>query len=136
MEVRNEMLTVEEQQAKLLKKMHRMDMIRTAACAAVAVAVIVMALVTVPQLSEMLTRANTALAQLTEITEQLSSVDFEGMEQSILQLADTGTETLAAAAEELTVTMQGMQEIDFAALAEGVENFNAISSGMARLFGK
>jgi len=29
-----------------------------------------------------------------------------------------------------------MQKIDFDALAESIENFNAISSKMARLFGK
>ena len=37
MEVKKDILTIEEQQAKLLKKMRRMDMIRTLACVLVAV---------------------------------------------------------------------------------------------------
>ena len=134
MEVKTEILTVEQQQAKLLKKMRRMDLIRTLAC--VLVAVVVVAVILVPKLSAMLNQANVVLTELTAVTEKLNQVDLIGMTESITQLTQVGAESLATATDELTATMKGLQEIDFAALGESIENLNAISSGMARIFGR
>lgn len=136
MEVRNDILTVEEQQAKLLKKMRRMDMIRTLACVLVAVAAVGMAVILVPRVTGVLDQANTALTELTAVTEELSKIDFEGMSEGINTLTAVGAESIVSAAEEMTQTMEDMQKIDFDALAESIENFNTISSKMARLFGK
>lgn len=136
MEVKTEILTVEQQQAKLLKKMRRMDLIRTLACVLVAVVVVGMAVILVPKLSAMLNQANVVLTELTAVTEKLNQVDLIGMTESITQLTQVGAESLATATDELTATMKGLQEIDFAALGESIENLNAISSGMARIFGR
>lgn len=136
MEVKTEILTVEQQQAKLLKKMRSMDLIRTLACVLVAVVVVGMAVILVPKLSAMLNQANVVLTELTAVTEELNQVDLIGMTESITQLTQVGAESLATATDELTATMKGLQEIDFAALGESIENLNAISSGMARIFGR
>ena len=136
MEVKTEILTVEQQQAKLLKKMRRMDLIRTLACVLVAVMAVGMAVILVPKLSAMLNQANVVLTELTAVTEELNQVDLIGMTESITQLTQVGAESLETATDELTATMKGLQEIDFAALGESIENLNAISSGMARIFGR
>ena len=136
MEVKKDILTIEEQQAKLLKKMRRMDMIRTVACVLVAVVAVGMAAIIMPRLTGMLDQANIALTELTAVTEELNKIDFEGMSEGINTLTAVGAESIVAAAEEMTETMHNMQQIDFGALAEGIENFNAVSSGFARLFGK
>ena len=136
MEVKKDILTIEEQQAKLLKKMRRMDMIRTLACVLVAVVAVGIAITLVPRVNTMLDQANTALTELTAVTEDLNKIDFEGMSQGINTLTAVGAESILAAAGEMTETMHNMQKIDFDALAESIENFNAISSKMARLFGK
>jgi len=136
MEVKKDILTIEEQQAKLLKKMRRMDMIRTIACVLVAVVAVGMAAILMPRLTGMLDQANIALTELTAVTEELNKIDFEGMSEGINTLTAVGAESIVAAAEEMTETMHNMQQIDFGALAEGIENFNAVSSGFARLFGK
>ena len=136
MEVKKDILTIEEQQAKLLKKMRRMDMIRTVACVLVAVVAVGMAAILMPRLTGMLDQANIALTELTAVTEELNKIDFEGMSEGINTLTAVGAESIVAAAEEMTETMHNMQQIDFGALAEGIENFNAVSSGFARLFGK
>lgn len=136
MEVKNDILTVEEQQARLLKKMRRMDMIRTLACVLVAVVAVGIAITLVPRVNAMLDQANTALTELTAVTEELNKIDFEGMSEGINTLTAVGAESILAAAGEMTETMHNMQQIDFAALAESIENFNSISSKMAKLFGK
>ena len=136
MEVKKDILTIEEQQAKLLKKMRRMDMIRTLACVLVAVVAVGIAITLVPRVNTMLDQANTALTELTAVTEDLNKMDFEGMSEGINTLTAVGAESILAAAGEMTETMHNMQKIDFDALAESIENFNAISSKMARLFGK
>ena len=136
MEVKKDILTSEEQQAKLLKKMRRMDMIRTLACVLVAVVAVGIAVTLVPRVNTMLDQANTALTELTAVTEDLNKIDFEGMSEGINTLTAVGAESILAAAGEMTETMHNMQKIDFDALAESIENFNAISSKMARLFGK
>jgi len=136
MEVKKDILTIEEQQAKLLKKMRRMDMIRTIACVLVAVVAVGMAAILMPRLTGMLDQANIALTELTAVTEELNKIDFEGTSEGINTLTAVGAESIVAAAEEMTETMHNMQQIDFGALAEGIENFNAVSSGFARLFGK
>lgn len=136
MEVKKDILTIEEQQAKLLKKMRRMDMIRTLACVLVAVVAVGIAVTLVPRVNTMLDQANTALTELTAVTEDLNKIDFEGMSDGINTLTAVGAESILAAAGEMTETMHNMQKIDFDALAESIENFNAISSKMARLFGK
>ena len=136
MEVKKDILTIEEQQAKLLKKMRRMDMIRTVVCVLVAVVAVGMAAILMPRLTGMLDQANIALTELTAVTEELNKIDFEGMSEGINTLTAVGAESIVAAAEEMTETMHNMQQIDFGALAEGIENFNAVSSGFARLFGK
>ena len=136
MEVKKDILTIEEQQAKLLKKMRRMDMIRTLACVLVAVVAVGIAVTLVPRVNTMLVQANTALTELTAVTEDLNKIDFEGMSEGINTLTAVGAESILAAAGEMTETMHNMQKIDFDALAESIENFNAISSKMARLFGK
>jgi len=135
-EVKKDILTIEEQQAKLLKKMRRMDMIRTIACVLVAVVAVGIAITLVPRVNAMLDQANTALTELTAVTEDLNKIDFEGMSEGINTLTAVGAESILAAAGEMTETMHNMQKIDFDALAESIENFNAISSKMARLFGK
>lgn len=136
MEVKNEILTIEEQQAKLLKKMRRMDMIRTLACVLVAVVAVGMAVILMPRITGMLDTADAALTELTAVTKELNKIDFEGMSEGINTLTAVGAESILAAAGEMTETMHNMQKIDFDALAESIENFNAISSKMARLFGK
>ena len=136
MEVKKDILTIEEQQAKLLKKMRRMDMIRTLACVLVAVVAVGIAITLVPRVNAMLDQANTALTELTAVTEELNKIDFEGMSEGINTLTAVGAESILAAAGEMTETMHNMQQIDFAALAESIENFNSISSKMAKLFGK
>ena len=136
MEVKKDILTIEEQQAKLLKKMRRMDMIRTLACVLVAVVAVGIAVTLVPRVNTMLDQANTALTELTAVTEDLNKIDFEGMSEGINTLTAVGAESILAAAGEMTETMHNMQKIDFDALAESIENFNAISTKMARLFGK
>ena len=136
MDVKKDILTIEEQQAKLLKKMRRMDMIRTLACVLVAVVAVGIAVTLVPRVNTMLDQANTALTELTAVTEDLNKIDFEGMSEGINTLTAVGAESILAAAGEMTETMHNMQKIDFDALAESIENFNAISSKMARLFGK
>ena len=136
MEVKKDILTIEEQQAKLLKKMRRMDMIRTLACVLVAVVAVGIAVTLVPRVNTMLDQANTALTELTAVTEDLNKIDFEGMSEGINTLTAVGAESILAAAGEMTETMHNMQKRDFDALAESIENFNAISSKMARLFGK
>ena len=136
MEVKKDILTIEEQQAKLLKKMRRMDMIRTLACVLVAVVAVGIAVTLVPRVNTMLDQANTALTELTAVTEDLNKIDFEGMSEGINTLTAVGAESILAAAGEMTETMHNMQKIDFDALAESIENFNTISSKMARLFGK
>ena len=136
MEVKKDILTIEEQQAKLLKKMRRMDMIRTLACVLVAVVAVGIAITLVPRVNTMLDQANTALTELTAVTEDLNKIDFEGMSEGINTLTAVGAESILAAAGEMTETMHNMQKIDFDALAESIENFNAISTKMARLFGK
>ena len=136
MEVKKDILTVEEQQARLLKKMRRMDMIRTLACVLVAVVAVGIAVTLVPRVNAMLDQANTALTELTAVTEELNKIDFEGMSEGINTLTAVGAESILAAAGEMTETMHNMQQIDFAALAESIENFNSISSKMAKLFGK
>ena len=136
MEVKKDILTIEEQQAMLLKKMRRMDMIRTLACVLVAVVAVGIAVTLVPRVNTMLDQANTALTELTAVTEDLNKIDFEGMSEGINTLTAVGAESILAAAGEMTETMHNMQKIDFDALAESIENFNAISSKMARLFGK
>ena len=136
MEVKKDILTIEEQQAKLLKKMRRMDMIRTLACVLVAVVAVGIAITLVPRVNTMLDQANTALTELTAVTEDLNKIDFEGMSEGINTLTAVGAESILAAAGDMTETMHNMQKIDFDALAESIENFNAISSKMARLFGK
>lgn len=136
MEVKKDILTLEEQQAKLLKKMRRMDMIRTIACVLVAVAAVGMAVILMPRLTNLLDQANAALTELTAVTEELNKIDFEGMSEGINTLTAVGAESIVAAADEMTETMHNMQQIDFGALAEGIENFNAVSSGFAKLFGR
>ena len=136
MEVKKDILTIEEQQAKLLKKMRRMDMIRTLACVLVAVVAVGIAVTLVPRVNTMLDQANTALTELTAVTEDLNKIDFEGMSEGINTLTAVGAESILAAAGEMTETMHNMQKIDFDALSESIENFNAISTKMARLFGK
>ena len=136
MEVKKDILTIEEQQAKLLKRMRRMDMIRTLACVLVAVVAVGIAVTLVPRVNTMLDQANTALTELTAVTEDLNKIDFEGMSEGINTLTAVGAESILAAAGEMTETMHNMQKIDFDALAESIENFNAISTKMARLFGK
>lgn len=136
MEVKKDILTIEEQQAKLLKKMRRMDMIRTLACVLVAVVAVGIAITLVPRVNTMLDQANTALTELTAVTEDLNKIDFEGMSEGINTLTAVGAESILAAAGEMTETMHNMQKIDFDALSESIENFNAISTKMARLFGK
>ena len=121
--------TAEELQAQLLRKMHSMDLIRTAACVLVAVVVLVSAVVVLP-------RANSILTNADNTVNELQQVDFIAMSEGITELTRVGSESLTGATVELIKTMQQLQSIDFEALSESIENLNTVSDGMAKLFGK
>ena len=113
--------TAEELQAQLLRKMHSMDLIRTAACVLVAVVVLVSAVVVLPRANSILTNADNTVNELSAVVDELTRV---------------GSESLTGATVELIKTMQQLQSIDFEALSESIENLNTVSEGMAKLFGK
>ena len=114
--------TAEELQAQLLRKMHSMDLIRTAACVLVAVVVLVSAVVVLPRANSILTNADNTVNELSAVVDELQQVDFIAMSEG--------------ATVELIKTMQQLQSIDFEALSESIENLNTVSEGMAKLFGK
>ena len=120
--------TAEELQAQLLRKMHSMDLIRTAACVLVAVVV--------PRANSILTNADNTVNELSAVVDELQQVDFIAMSEGITELTRVGSESLTGATVELIKTMQQLQSIDFEALSESIENLNTVSAGMAKLFGK
>ena len=124
--------TAEELQAQLLRKMHSMDLIRTAACVLVAVVVLVSAVVVLPRANSILTNADNTVNELSAVVDELQQVDFI----AITELTRVGSESLTGATVELIKTMQQLQSIDFEALSESIENLNTVSEGMAKLFGK
>ena len=111
--------TAEELQAQLLRKMHSMDLIRTAACVLVAVVVL-----------------DNTVNELSAVVDELQQVYFIAMREGITELTRVGSESLTGATVELIKTMQQLQSIDFEALSESIENLNTVSDGMAKLFGK
>ena len=121
--------TAEELQAQLLRKMHSMDLIRTAACVLVAVVVL-------PRANSILTNADNTVNELSAVVDELQQVDFIAMSEGITELTRVGSESLTGATVELIKTMQQLQSIDFEALSESIENLNTVSEGMAKLFGK
>ena len=117
--------TAEELQAQLLRKMHSMDLIRTAAC-----------VVVLPRANSILTNADNTVNELSAVVDELQQVDFIAMSEGITELTRVGSESLTGATVELIKTMQQLQSIDFEALSESIENLNTVSDGMAKLFGK
>ncbi len=128
--------TAEELQAQLLRKMHKMDLIRTAACVLVAVVALVSAVVVLPRANSILTNADNTVNELSAVVDELQQVDFIAMSEGITELTRVGSESLTGATVELIKTMQQLQSIDFEALSESIENLNTVSEGMAKLFGK
>ena len=128
--------TAEELQAQLLRKMHSMDLIRTAACVLVAVVVLVSAVVVLPRANSILTNADNTVNELSAVVDELQQVDFIAMSEGITELTRECSESLTGATVELIKTMQQLQSIDFEALSESIENLNTVSDGMAKLFGK
>ena len=128
--------TAEELQAQLLRKMHSMDLIRTAACVLVAAVALVSAAVVLPRASSILTNADNTVNELSAVVDQLQQVDFIAMSEGITELTRAGSESLTDAAAELIKTLRQLQAIDFEALSESIDNLNTVSGGMARLFGR
>lgn len=131
-----EVNTTRDEQLELLKKIHRQSKLRTWACVAIA-AIIAIAVVTIlPMVSSVMPKLDSLLSELNGITATLSEIDFVGLTDSITELTVVGTESLSAASEELSAAMEGLNKIDFDALSEAIDNFNAVSNKMARLFGR
>ena len=128
--------TAEELQAKLLRKMHRMDLIRTVACVLVAVVALVSAAVVLPRGNSILINADNTVNELSAVVDELQQVDFIAMSEGITELTRVGSESLTDATVELIKTMQQLQSVDFEALSESIDNLNTVSGGMAKLFGK
>ena len=128
--------TAEELNARLLRKMHKMDLIRTVACVLVAAVVLVSAVVVLPRANSILTNADNTVNELSAVVDELQQVDFIAMSEGITEHTRVGSESLTGATVELIKTMQQLQSIDFEALSESIENLNTVSEGMAKLFGK
>ncbi len=126
----------EELQARLLRKMHKMDLIRTVACVLVAAVALVSAAVVLPRANSILANADSTVNQLSAVVDELQQVDFVEMSEGITELTRVGSRSLTEATVELIETMRQLQSIDFEALSESIENLNAVSEGMAKLFGK
>ena len=77
--------TAEELQAQLLRKMHSMDLIRTAACVLVAVVVLVSAVVVLPRANSILTNADNTVNELSAVVTNCSRW-FHRHERGITEL--------------------------------------------------
>ena len=126
----------EELNARLLRKMHKMDLIRTVACVLVAAVALVSAVVVLPRANSILTNADNTVNELSAVVDELQQVDFIAMSEGITELTRVGSQSLTEATAELIEIMQQLQSIDFEALSESIENLNTVSEGMAKLFRK
>ena len=92
-----------------------------------------------PQVSEILTQAKGAVAQvgtvldyLEQTSAQLAQVDYAGMVGGVDSLVTTGQQSLEA-------TMEKLNSIDFEALNKAIQDLSAVTQSLAnvtRIFGR
>ena len=119
----------ESREAKLLKKLHFLSLLRTAACIVIMLVICYAVFTVLPQISATLT-------QFSDLGEQLNQLDLAAMTDSVTNMAEVGADSIVKASGELSATMEGLSAIDFEALAKSVDNLSAVSNALSRVFGR
>lgn len=116
-----------EQIEDLNRKQLRTGRIRTLltlVMAACCVGVLILVAGLLPQIREMITQAETVLANLEQTTAQLASADLEGMVGNVNALVASGQQT-----------MDKLGTLDFEKLNQAIADLAAVVEGLARFFG-
>lgn len=116
-----------QEQADYAKRAWIMSLISTIAVMIVAVFIVVYGAFLMPKVNRMLAQAESSLANIQKITEEVASVDFEGLISDVGGLVET-TE------EDLNVTMRKIEGINFEQLNKAIEDLSNVIEPMANFF--
>lgn len=116
-----------QEQADYAKRAWIMSLISTIAVMIVAVFIVVYGAFLMPKVNRMLAQAESSLANIQKITEEVASVDFEGLISDVGGLVET-TE------EDLNVTMRKIEGINFEQLNKAIEDLSNVIEPMAYFF--
>lgn len=117
------------EQLKLLKKIHRMGVIRTIACVLVFAVAAGSALYVLPGV-------NNLVGKLTVVADNLEQIDVTYMTESVTNLAVTGTEGIETALEEVTNALDTINKLDIDTLNQSIADLGAVVEPMAKFFKK
>lgn len=107
--------------------LQRMQCLMMVVCAVCCVAVLVMILEFLPQVSAVIDQMETVLSNLERTTEDLAAMDLQKMVEDVDELVVTGQESLEK-------TMEKLESIDFDALNEAISDLKAVIEPLAKLF--
>lgn len=116
-----------QEQADYAKRAWIMSLISTIAVMIVAVFIVVYGAFLMPKVNRMLAQAESSLANIQKITEEVASVDFEGL------IDDVGG-LVATTEEDLGVTMRKIEDIDFEQLNKAIRDLSNVIEPMANFF--
>ena len=87
------------------------------------------------QVEDMMVTAEAALTDLSEVSRQLSAVDFAGMLQRVDTLITETQTGLNTALGESQAALQKIQQIDIASLNQSIYDLRAVVTPLKNLFG-
>ena len=116
-----------QEQADYAKRAWIMSLISTIAVLIVALFILLYGAFLMPKINSLLNEAQIGLTNVTEITDKLSKVDFEGLIDDVGELVIT-TE------KDLGITMKKIDEIDFKGLNRSIGDLGDVIEPLAKFF--
>ena len=122
---------------EMLKQIRRNNRTQTIVCTLICVFALIVSVCCVmlfvkvyamlPQLNDVFTQMETIMANLEQTSQQLGTVDFQGMIQDVDTLVVTGQESLEQ-------TMEKLNTIDFDALNQAIGDLSEVVEPLAKFF--
>ena len=117
------------EQLKLMKKMHFMAVLRTAACLLICLILAGSAIYILPGVNQLVSRLNV-------VAEDLSQIDITLMTESVTNLAVSGTEGIEVALTQVSQALENINRLDIDGLNKSIADLGTVVAPLASLFGR
>lgn len=117
------------EQFKLLKKIYRMGLVRTAACVLACLILAGSALYVLPGMNRLVNR-------LTVVADNLDQIDITYMTESVTNLALTGSEGIETALAQVSEALETINRLDIEGLNKSIADLGAVVEPLANLFSR
>lgn len=128
-QVNSAILDTAAEQLKLLKRIHRMGVIRTAACLLACLILAASALYVLPGMNQL-------VSKLTVVADNLEQIDITYMTESVTHLAVTGSEGIETALVQVSTALETINRLDIEGLNKSIADLGAVVEPLANLFGR